>query len=663
MNRQVVKTTPSTARKVTPRPVTAGVEQTRRSDRLKTRTTMMEESRKDLRNTQEARDWLEARNLAIEDEVFTTGSLACALLQLVEGNAGDSMETLISGTRAVALCLDALAMENLAETVANAIMNAITPVIADVQEIIGNITQGAATEISKAVEEKIVGEAKEMLKGEIAQLREAPRTVDWQANRPSYASIIAGATSAGMEREHQATMAKGTLQRRQILLDGIEGVKTAANSLTERELVEKANLVLEGMGIMASDKPMGMKFVTAKKLRNGGVVLEMDSEAAANWLRRKDVRSRFAESFGGSAQIKDRTFQVVVQYVPTELRDRSREIMEAAEDSVGSGRGTIVGMKWMKNPQHWREGQRYAHLILMTTNRMVANVMIREGVAINGQTLHVKKLEADPRRCFKCQFLGRGHTAENCKDSLELCGLCASSTHTTTKCPIKDPAKFVCVNCRHERRQCDHASWDRMCPVFLRHKGNLVERQPEARYKYYPGDEEWTWVQNQDGEGLQPNYWRSNLQHGVYEERGRRDDGWGGRLGAGTLGDVRVQQVRSTQSTAVVQSSQPTRPASKTRGPNSTPAATGGSQAGRPESRNRGTTRSRASSYAKGATSNQQTKLTDWYTSAEAKRERVQTDRDLYGGSTQSMQNSGRRRANSDGGPTSSFQTNALQHA
>jgi len=31
--------------------------------------------------------------------------------------------------------------------------------------------------------------------------------------------------------------------------------------------------------------------------------------------------------------------------------------MEAAEDSVGSGRGTIVGMKWMKNPQHWREGQ------------------------------------------------------------------------------------------------------------------------------------------------------------------------------------------------------------------------------------------------------------------------------------------------------------------
>ena len=62
------------------------------------------------------------------------------------------------------------------------------------------------------------------------------------------------------------------------------------------------------------------------------------------------------------------------------------------------------------------------------------------------------------------------------------------------KCLVKDLAKFVCMNCRHERKKCDHTSWDRMCLVFLRHKDNLMERQPDARYKYYPGDEEWTWV-------------------------------------------------------------------------------------------------------------------------------------------------------------------------
>lgn len=58
-------------------------------------------------------------------------------------------------------------------------------------------------------------------------------------------------------------------------------MKTAADGLTERELVEKASLALKRMGVMASDKPKGTKFVAAKKLRNGRVVFEMDSEAAA----------------------------------------------------------------------------------------------------------------------------------------------------------------------------------------------------------------------------------------------------------------------------------------------------------------------------------------------------------------------------------------------
>ena len=77
--------------------------------------------------------------------------------------------------------------------------------------------------------------------------------------------------------------------------------------------------------------------------------------------------------------------------MPTEMKDRDKEVMEAVEDSVGVGRGTVVGMKWMKNPQHWKQGQRYAHLILTMTNRMVVNMMIREGVVINGQRLRVSR--------------------------------------------------------------------------------------------------------------------------------------------------------------------------------------------------------------------------------------------------------------------------------
>jgi len=172
MYRQVAKTTSNTTRKVTPQPISTG-EQARSSDRLKPRTTITADSRKDMKDTQEVRDWLEGHNLAIE-EVFTTGSLAFALLQLAEGNTGDTMETLINGIRAVTLCLDTLAMENLAETIGNAVTNTISPVLAEVHDIVGNITQEAAMKIARVVKEKVVGEAKDMLKEEIAQLKEVP---------------------------------------------------------------------------------------------------------------------------------------------------------------------------------------------------------------------------------------------------------------------------------------------------------------------------------------------------------------------------------------------------------------------------------------------------------------------------------------------------------
>ena len=128
------------------------------------------------------------------------------------------------------------------------------------------------------------------------------------------------------------------------------------------------------------------------------------------------------------------------------------------------------------------------------------------------------------------------------------------------------------------------------------------------------------------------------------------------------MGDVRVQQARSTQGATTAQGSQQARALSKMKGPDTVPAAMSGSQGKRPGSHNKGVIRSRTSSQARTLPSNQQAKLTDWFNSTEAERGRAQMDRDLYGGPTQATHSSNRGRANSDGGLTSSFQTNATQH-
>jgi hypothetical protein len=149
------------------------------------------------------------------------------------------------------------------------------------------------------------------------------------------------------------------------------------------------------------------------------------------------------------------------------------------------------------------------------------------------------------------------------------------------------------------------------------------------------------WLRSQRGEGTDPGFWIGNLQHRDYEERGRRDDGWGGQLGPGTMGNVRTQQARGTQGSAKTQSttearnSQISRTASKTRNtrPTGATSAANSNLTRRTESRNRGGARSRTSSFNRGTQDDQQAKLTDWFNSAEAERTKVLMDRDLYGGS------------------------------
>ncbi|KAF8874452.1 hypothetical protein CPB84DRAFT_1667273, partial [Gymnopilus junonius] len=59
----------------------------------------------------------------------------------------------------------------------------------------------------------------------------------------------------------------------------------------------------------------------ARVLINGGVVLEMETEEAANWLRKAEVRKAFEKNFGGSAVIKDRSYNIVVEYLPASLKE------------------------------------------------------------------------------------------------------------------------------------------------------------------------------------------------------------------------------------------------------------------------------------------------------------------------------------------------------
>ena len=69
--------------------------------------------------------------------------------------------------------------------------------------------------------------------------------------------------------------------------------------LTEKQLVEKANVALDLMRLQAEDKPVGTQFMGVSKLNGmGEVMYEMDMEEVAEWLKGSDVMKAFIAQWG-----------------------------------------------------------------------------------------------------------------------------------------------------------------------------------------------------------------------------------------------------------------------------------------------------------------------------------------------------------------------------
>jgi len=130
------------------------------------------------------------------------------------------------------------------------------------------------------------------------------------------------------------TEMRGQLQCKQIILDSDDMTREQTRKLTPKEILSKANLGLEKLSKNmaddlqkdANEKPNDVKFVAARILKNGGVLLKMVTENGAEWLKQKKISKGFERCFPGMVTIKGKTYQVVVQFLPTRLRHCLEEI-------------------------------------------------------------------------------------------------------------------------------------------------------------------------------------------------------------------------------------------------------------------------------------------------------------------------------------------------
>ncbi|KAF9780520.1 hypothetical protein BJ322DRAFT_973104, partial [Thelephora terrestris] len=97
-------------------------------------------------------------------------------------------------------------------------------------------------------------------------------------------------------------------------------------------------------------------------MKNGGLLLELDSTETADWLRHPNTRESFLTGLGSGANIKDRTYQVIVQFVPIQFDPEIQENLRNYEIFNGLEENSVLKAEWIKPPGSRTATQKVATL-------------------------------------------------------------------------------------------------------------------------------------------------------------------------------------------------------------------------------------------------------------------------------------------------------------
>ena len=214
--------------------------------------------------------------------------------------------------------------------------------------------------------------------------------------------------------------ANAARKERQLLIDiALDHPAVSNNIFTRLELITLFQKAITATSTEEANTP-DLQLKSLRVLRNGGILLEFPSKQAVDWLKDNDRLQKLADATGGKLMFKDRSYNIVVPFVPTATFIEESETLRLIENENELPVGSIAVARWIK-PAHRRDtGQRVAHALFRLTTPEAANALIKNGMYINLERLCPAKDKKEPLRCLKCQRWG--HMAKDCSTSRDVEG-------------------------------------------------------------------------------------------------------------------------------------------------------------------------------------------------------------------------------------------------
>ena len=276
------------------------------------------------------------------------------------------------------------------------------------------------------------------------------------------------------------------IKRRQVLIEFDRNLDLQLENMSETVLGEKAKDAINTTWAATPEpKPALPRVKGAVLLRNGGLLLELNTAEAADWTCDEANRASILRNIGSGASIKNRSYQVIVQFIPVRFDPDDDEMRRDFETTNDLQPNSVLKMEWIKPVKDRRENQRVATARFYLKDAKSANAILSRGAYVFGRKVVPKKPRREPIRCLHCQLFG--HERRHCASKEPRCARCAMG-HATDECGAR-LRTFTCRNCEGH-----HASFDRECPKFIEKCAQLDARCPENNLAYYPTDEPWSWA-------------------------------------------------------------------------------------------------------------------------------------------------------------------------
>ena len=178
-----------------------------------------------------------------------------------------------------------------------------------------------------------------------------------------------------------------------MLINFIRTSDLELDNFDEHTLSRKALKALNTTWITTADpKPTHPKLKTATLLHNGGL-LELDSSTSANWLKEATPRNSFLSNLGLGAAIKDRSYQVIVQFVPTQFNPEDNNQLRLYEEFNGLEPLSVLKAEWIKPIKDCKPTQK---VTTMRVYHKSANVILKQGASIMNKRVIPKKPKKEP---------------------------------------------------------------------------------------------------------------------------------------------------------------------------------------------------------------------------------------------------------------------------